>query len=414
VRGRAAGRAAGVWHAPPPDPAGPARADPVARTRATTLLLNVGHGLDHLFLLVFAASVGTIAAEWGLAWPDLMPYSAGAFVLFGVGSWPAGRLGDLWGRRPMMIVFFLGIGGAGLLVALAGGPWALAAALTLMGAFAAIYHPVGIPMLVQGARNPGFTIGVNGLAGNLGIAGAALATGLLVKLLGWRAAFAVPSVAAVVCGMLFAAVVPREAAPPGRRAGRPVELPRDVMVRVFLVMTLAAISGSLVFHFTTNGNGRLLAERLAGLVDDPATLGLLLGGVYAVASLAQLVVGALIDRFPLRRVYWPILAAQVPLFLLAARAQGWLLYVTAALFMVFVFGAIPFVDAMIVRYVDDRMRSRVSGMRLAVSFGVSGLAVWALGPLVKAAGFATLLVAMAGLSALGALVVSLLPEEPAA
>ena len=54
--------------------------------------------------------------------------------------------------------------------------------------------------------------------------------------------------------------------------------------------------------------------------------------------------------------------------------------------MIFVFGAIPFVDAMIVQYVDDRMRSRVSGMRLAVSFGVSSLAVYVLGPTVKAAG----------------------------
>ena len=38
-------------------------------------------------------------------------------------------------------------------------------------------------------------------------------------------------------------------------------------------------------------------------------------------------------------------------------------------FMVTIFGAIPFTDAMVVRYVDDAYRSRVSGMRLAVSFG---------------------------------------------
>ena len=51
-----------------------------------------------------------------------------------------------------------------------------------------------------------------------------------------------------------------------------------------------------------------------------------------------------------------------------------------------VFGAVPFTDAMIVRYVDDRLRSRVSGMRLAVSLGASSLAVWLIGPIVKAAG----------------------------
>jgi hypothetical protein len=55
--------------------------------------------------------------------------------------------------------------------------------------------------------------------------------------------------------------------------------------------------------------------------------------------------------------------------------------------MVAIFGAIPFTDAMIVRYVDDAIRSRVSGMRLAVSFGISSLAVYSLGPAVKAAGF---------------------------
>ena len=383
----------------------------MSNTSPTSLLLNIGHGLDHLFLLIFATAVAAIAAEWGMAWQDLMPYTVGAFVLFGVGSLPAGRLGDLWGRRAMMIVFFVGIGAAGILVAFATGPWSLAVSLTLMGAFAAIYHPVGIPMIVQGSKNPGFTIGLNGLAGNLGIAGAALITGFLVKLIGWRAAFAVPALIAVVCGVLFAMLVPREEVAPAKRAKKQVDLPADVMMRVFFVMTLAAISGSLIFNFTTNGNGRLLAERLAGIVDDPAKLGILLAVVYTVASFAQLVVGKLIDRYPLKRIYLPIVASQVPLFLLAAYSNGWMLYAAAGLFMIFVFGAIPFIDAMIVQYVDDRMRSRVSGMRLAVSFGVSALAVYVLGPVVKAAGFTVLLVLMAGISTLSALFVSMLPGE---
>jgi hypothetical protein len=121
------------------------------------------------------------------------------------------------------------------------------------------------------------------------------------------------------------------------------------------------------------------------------------------------VVGKLIDRYPLKYVYLPIVAAQVPLFALAARAEGWPLYALVLLFMVFVFGAIPFIDAMIVQYVDDRMRSRVAGMRLAVSFGVSALAVYLLGPTVKAAGFTTLLLLMAGISSLTTLFVSMLP-----
>jgi MFS family permease len=378
-------------------------------SRPTALLLNAAHAIDHLFLLIFATAVAAIAADWGMAWQDLMPYTVGAFVMFGLGSLPAGRLGDLWGRRAMMVVFFLGMGGAALLVALATGLWSLAAALTLMGVFASIYHPVGIPMLVQNARNPGFTIGVNGLFGNLGIAIAAILTGFLVKYAGWRAAFAVPGALALLGGLLFLAVAPREETAPARRPKKSVDLPPALMARIVLVMTLAAVSSSLIFNFTTNGNGQLLAERLRGLIDDPATLGVLLAVVYTIASLAQLVVGKLIDHYPLKWVYLPIVATQVPLFLLASGAAGWALYVTVLAFMIFVFGAIPFVDAMIVQYVDDRMRSRVAGIRLAVSFGVSSLAVYLLGPTVKAAGFSALLTVMALISASTTLFVAMLP-----
>jgi len=189
--------------------------------RPTALLLNAGHALDHLFLLIFATAVGAIAADWGMVWQDLMPYTVGAFVMFGLGSLPAGRLGDLWGRRAMMVIFFLGMGVSGLLIALTSGVWTLAAALTLMGVFSSIYHPVGIPMLVQGSKNPGFTIGVNGLFGNLGIAVAAILTGLLVKHIGWRAAFAVPGGLALLCGVLFLAVVPREEMAPAKRPESP-------------------------------------------------------------------------------------------------------------------------------------------------------------------------------------------------
>jgi MFS family permease len=380
-------------------------------SRGVAALLNLGHAIDHMFLLIFATAVGAIAVEFGVQrWEDLMPFSAGAFLLFGLGSLPAGRLGDLWGRRAMMLLFFFGMGLSAMLVALTTGPWSMAAALTLLGAFSSIYHPVGIPMLVQGARNPGITIGFNGLVGNLGIAIAALVTGLLVKYFGWRSAFALPGLVSIAAGVAFAMVAPRESEPPARRASTVKVLPRSVMLRIVVIMTITAITGSLLFNFTTNGNGELLRERFAGIVEDPATLGLLLASVYAVASLAQIVVGRLIDRYPLKRIYVGVVMLQAPLLLLAANAQGWWLFVLQIAIMVSIFGAIPFTDAMVVRYVDDRMRSRVSGIRIGVSFGVSSLAVWALGPLVKASGFGWLLGLMAGIAVVTLACALMLPD----
>ena len=382
--------------------------------RGSSLLLNIAHALDHMFLLIFATAVTTVAAEFGFArWEDLLPYSAGAFFMFGVGSVPAGRLGDLWGRRNMMVIFFFGMGGAALLCASAQDAWQMAAALCVLGAFSAIYHPVGIPMLVQHARNPGTTIGVNGLAGNLGIAFAAILVGFMVKYAGWRAAFLLPALLSVACGIVFMRITSAEQEAPAKRKGKSaVSLSPQMMARLFLVMTFAAISSSLLFNFTTNGNGQLMRERFSGLIEDPAQLGIMLAAVYTVASFAQVIVGKLIDRFPLKRLYLGVVLMQIPMFLLAAHAQGWALFWLQIGFMVAIFGAIPFTDAMIVRYVDDAIRSRVSGMRLAVSFGISSVAVYSLGPAVKAAGFTTLLFAMAAIACCTAAFVLMLPDEP--
>jgi MFS family permease len=349
-----------------------------------------------------------------MAWADLMPYTTGAFAAFGLGSLPAGRLGDLWGRRAMMIVFCAGLGVSGLLVALAPGIGTLTAALTLVGAFASIYHPVGIPMLVERSVRPGSVIGLNGLVGNLGIAAAAGITGYLVRQFGWRAAFAIPSAFALLCAGVFARFVPRESAPPAKRPRQGAEVPAALLARVLMVVTFSSAFGGLIFNFTTNGNAQLLAERMRGLVEDPAALGGLLALVYTMASIAQLVVGRLIDRFPLKRLYLPVVAAQIPLFLLASRATGFPLYLYLTLVMTFVFGSIPFVDALIVRYVDDRVRSRIAGVRLAVTFGVSSLAVYLLGPLVKSAGFDVLMATMAVLAAAATASVMFLPAQEAA
>ena len=99
------------------------------------------------------------------------------------------------------------------------------------------------------------------------------------------------------------------------------------------------------------------------------------------------------------------------MLLWASQAQGWALYAALVGAMLFIFGAIPFTDATIVRYVDDRMRSRVAGLRLAISLGISSGAVWALGPVVKAAGFGVLFMAMAGVAVFTAAVVLALPSE---
>jgi MFS family permease len=380
-------------------------------TSPTSLLLNLGHAMDHWVLVIFLYTVSVIAGVWGADWKELTPYAFGASFMFGAGSIVSGKLGDQWGRRIMMIVFFAGMGASCLIVALCANAWQIGAALTLMGAFASIYHPVGIPMLVQKADKPGFVIGVNGLVGNLGIALGASVSVVLATRYGWQMAYIVPGVVCLLAAVLFAWLVPQEEEAPSKRKPKMLDMPPAMMARVFFIMTCAAISGSIVFNFTTNGNGEMLKARIAELAADPWLLSVVLFFVFTIASLAQLVVGALIDRHPLKTIYLPILIAQVPLFALAAFVEGWALVAVTTLFMVFVFGAIPFTDAMIVRYIDDRMRSRVTGMRLAIGFLGASVVTAAIGPSVKAAGFPTLLAMLALVAMCTVIAISFLPSE---
>ena len=377
----------------------------------TSLLLNLGHAMDHWVLAIFLYTVSVIAGVWGADWKELTPYAFGASFMFGAGSIISGKLGDQWGRRAMMVLFFAGMGVSSLVIALCQNKWQIGAALTVMGAFASIYHPVGIPMLVQKAEKPGFVIGVNGLVGNLGIALGSSVSVLLATRYGWQMAYVVPGVICLISAALFAIFVPKEEEAPAKRKSKVLDLPPHIMARVFFIMTCAAVSGSIVFNFTTNGNGEMLKSRIAELAASPWLLSMALLVIFSVASLMQIVVGALIDRYPLKYVYLPILLCQVPLFLLASQLDGWALVAVTMLFMIFVFGAIPFTDAMIVRYIDDRLRSRVTGMRLAIGFGVSSMVTAGIGPSVKEAGFPALLMLLAGVASITMIAIAMLPSE---
>jgi MFS family permease len=311
----------------------------------------------------------------------------------------------------MMIVFFLGIGASSIAVAFTQTPMQMAIALTVLGVFSAIYHPVGIPLLVQKSSRPGFTIGVNGLAGNLGIAMAALLTGFLVAWQGWRMAFIVPGLVSIVCGVLFAWLAPQEQMAASQKKRVSVQLPKNLAIRTFVVMVGTATTTSVLFNITTNVNTQLLAEKLDGLVSNPSNMGFLLAAIYALASLAQLVVGRLLDKFPVKPLFFSILFLQIVMFALASQSSGWVWYAAAIGYMVMVFGSIPFGDNMVVRYIDDSMRSRVSGTRIAISFGISSLAVYLLGPIVKHGGFTQLMVGMTAVATVGALIVFFLPGE---
>lgn len=348
----------------------------MSQPRVTAAFLNIGHAVDHLMMLIFPTVVLAMTASFGSDYRAMLPLSLGGFIAFGAGSLPAGWLGDHWGRRPMMIVFFIGIGAASMLTSLAQTPLQIAAGLTLVGLFGSIYHPVGIAMLVKDQKRLGRALGWNGLCGNLGVAFAALSAGALADLAGWRAAYAVPGAIAIAIGIVFAWLVPTAPAPAAAVAGSTRRAAHDDETRrVFVLLTIATICGAVVFNATTIAMPKLFDVRLSALVHTTFGIGLLVCFVYVIAAFAQLLVGWLIDGRPLRDVFLPLALLLVPLLLLAGALSNWPMLAVSVAMMFVVFGFIPITDAMVARYAHDAWRSRVYAVRYLVSLVASSIAV---------------------------------------
>ncbi|MGD9828533.1 MAG: MFS transporter [Hyphomicrobiaceae bacterium] len=356
----------------------------MTRDRIHFLFLNVGHFLDHLFMLIFA----TVAAlklrhDWNMSYAELIPYATPGFIAFGLFSLPAGWLADKWSREGMMAVFFLGIGAASVGTALASTPLEIAFWLFLVGAFGAIYHPVGIAMVIRDGAQNGMRLAVNGVWGNLGVGSAALVTGFLIDHVGWRSAFALPGLVSVALGLAYVAFLrsepahertARKAAPGG--GGAAVEnLGNRSLFYVSAVIFFTTMVGSLIFQSTTFALPKIFEERLGSLGTSATTVGTYAFLVFALASMAQLVVGYLVDRHAVRTVFAGLAVLQIVFFLLMPGLIGVPALIVALAFMLAVFGQIPLNDFLIGRLSKSEFRARALAARFVVAFTAIGLAV---------------------------------------
>ena len=351
------------------------------------LFICAGHSIDHIFMLLFMAVIGATAAPfWGLSYGELALLFTPATVVFGLGGPLAGWLADRWSGPGMMTVFFVGIGASSIFTGFADSPAMLGAGLFLVGAFASIYHPVGIPLIVRGAGGRrGRLLGINGVFGSAGMAATPVIMSSLMAAGGWRAVFIVPGLVSIALGIVFhmrfregLPLRRSRTRPPGRRASgaawraRP-EAERRGFMRAMIVLGIITLATGLIFQAVTNGLPKIVNHRVSTFGDDLFLLSATASGILAVSGLAQLVGGELADRFALRRLFIAVYAGLPPALAAAAFAYDMPMAAVLTLATAIIVGNQPISDLLFARYMPERWLSTAYGVRFALSLG-SGVA----------------------------------------
>ncbi len=406
------------------------------RDRLYFFLLNIGHFLDHLFTLIFA-TVAALALyrEWGVGYAQLLAYATPGFFAFGLFSLPAGWLADRWSRDGMMSVFFIGIGLASIVTGFASNPLEIGIGLFVIGMFAAIYHPVGLAIVTMTWRNTGMRIAANGVWGNLGVACAALITGFLIDDGGWRMAFILPGIFSIAMGVAYTALrwdsmrAERTASKsPSKSASEGVAPEyKSLLLRISAIVFLTTAVSSVIFQSTTFALPKIFEERLAGLAgevsawtrdvaeagtgDAATTVGSLAFLVFAVASIAQIVVGKMLDRYGPRPVFMTVAAIQIAFFSVMPGLTGGWAFAVALGFMLGAFGQIPINDYMIGKMASGAYRARVYGVRYVVAFSVLAVTLPLVAFVYANWGFDTLFHILAGAALVIFLAVATLPRR---
>jgi len=341
-----------------------------------TLFINIAHFVDHFALLIFPTAVLIMGGEFGADYGDRILIATGSFLAFGVLSLPAGWLGDKWSRRHMMAVFFIGIGAALFAAGLTTSSLGLIAALGLVGCFGAIYHPVGMAMLVSVAGTSGKVIAWNGVYGNLGVAFAAITTAAIAETFGWRMAFMVPGAIFMLLGISYHFLIPADmgnAAKAAKKSGGEKQA-MDIRL-VALILGITVVAGGFTFNGATIMLPKMVIEEIPDLALTPTYAGLVATAIYMTGALTQVVVGRLIDNFSVAAVFVALAAGQVIGFFGVAYLNGQAALLMAVVILSAVYGQVIVNDLIVARTVPDQYRARAYAVRYVLGFSASASVV---------------------------------------
>ena len=378
------------------------------------IFLNIGHLLDHFMMLIFAKAAYDSGRYFGLQYDEMIIYGTGGMILFGAAAPLAGFLSDKYGRMTLMIIYHFGIGISAILASLSSSTFQLAMSLALIGFFASIYHPVGIAMLLQRPGVVGLRMGINGVWGNMGIAVAPIITGILLLYGDWRLTFMVPGIICIIFGILFFINITSNENSDNKENDNHNKSDQFTpkWQQALFALALSTASGGFIFGAMSFLLPRYFEIHLNELSTNVAVTGVLAGIVFACASFAQVAVGWLIDRISPKLVLFWIASGQILFIFLASKFENLSLFFLSIAAMCFVFGQIPIIDTILVRYIPDIWRSKVLSAKFLLNLCIAASVLPISSLLLKNGYDLQMIFSLASVIAIGVLISSiLLPKQ---
>ena len=344
--------------------------------RAVMLFSALGHAYFHMFTAFYFVIVLSLELEWRQPYHELVNLWTPGALLVGVFALVAGWLGDRWSASGMLVIYFLGMGLCSVAAGYASTPLTLLLALSGLGLFASIYHPIGIPLVIRnsGAKQ-GKALALNGVFGSLGAAMAGVVTGFLADVGGSYLAFVLPGVIVALTGILMmvglACARPSDAPAPQKPSGGAVGWRTP-----FFVLLFCLTAAGLIYHATQTVMPKAFSIRLGdGLGTDLKTVGFYVALVYVVSGVFQFVGGALADRYSLKWVYLSQFVVHAALLVMAAHAGGIYLVVIMCAAVSLGTGVLPAENMLLARHTPSNHHGLVFGLKFVLFFISGPLAV---------------------------------------
>ncbi len=336
------------------------------------------HGLNHGFILIFAAVLPMLQKDFQTDYFHLGLIGNICFFAYGLGSLPAGIIADRIGSKTLISLYLFGAGLSSFFVAFSDSLTALAISIGLVGMFCSTYHPSSNVLISRGIKKPGKGFGIHGVAGSFGVALTPLVAGFLASILGWKTTYAIFGIVGMALGFasLTLQEVPHKNGKDKTKGDAAWEgsgfsvLP---LVVFFATSTLVGLCyrGVMTFLPTYMAQkvqiGFLPIESVA-LGGMMSTVALLFG------TIGQYMGGNLSDRYLPEKVYFGAFLLGAPSLFLVGLFTNLPVVLSALAYAFFYFSTQPTGVLLLARYTSVRFRGTAYGIHFFLGFGVGSFA----------------------------------------